>query len=221
MLVRMPHLVLLLATACGATEKANDSDSPDANGGAAGTSSADEDPCDAPNAFPIWGKRYDAERDCIDTENAIEGVACTLRPEAGDDPYYSDGFTCLQSKTSEDQVWVFAYNRIGFNAARWERCAGAPLIAPMGCYAAGCPSAPRSTCSLEETRRMFSCGPTSEYNEDCCGRPDCETDGDCAENEACVEFKSLGQWYCWDNPGNTCDCGGPLGAAPRFKCIEN
>jgi hypothetical protein len=227
---RVPDLALafLLALGCGATRKDDKKPFSTADGGAAGMpsqvagmSSQEDDPCDAPSAFPIWGKPYDAERDCIDTENPVEGVACTIQPQEGDDPYYSDGFTCLQSKASGERVWVFAFNRVGFKASVWERCPDVPLIsiAPKGCYAAECPTAPRSTCSLAETRRMYGCGPTSEYDENCCGRPACETDEDCADNEACVEFTTLGQLYCWDNPGNTCDCGGPRGGAPRPKCI--
>ncbi len=180
---------------------------------------SDAGPCDAANAFPIFGKTYDFERDCIDTEQPVEGVACSLQPQEGDDPYYSDGFTCLESKVDGTRVWVFAFNRVGFKSSLWARCSDAPLIAPKGCYAADCPSAPRSTCSLAETRAMFACGPTSEYDEQCCGRPDCKTDEDCGDNEACVSFETLGQWYCWDNPGNICDCGGPFGGAARLKCM--
>jgi len=211
-------LVTLLVLGCGATEKDHKKPPSTVDGGAAGMPSH-EDPCDAANAFPIWGKPYDAERNCIDTENPVEGVACNIQPQEGDDPYYSDGFTCLQSKADGKRFWVFAFYRVGFNSSIWEECPDAPLIAPVGCYAAGCSNAPRSTCSLEETRRMYACGRASEYDENCCGRPDCKTDADCADNETCTEFITLGQWYCWDNPGNTCDCGGPPGGAPRPKCI--
>lgn len=207
----------LVVIACGTS-----SSSPgrsDGDGGSGGTSEPSPTACSAPNAFLIWGKPYDAERDCIDTEHPIEGVACTLKPQEGDDPYYSDGFTCLQRKTNGDQVWVFAYNRVGFDEAIWDRCPNAPLIAPKGCYAAGCERAPRSTCSLEKTRAEFKCGGESEYDENCCSRADCETDGDCSEGEVCTQVMTLGQWYCWDNPGNPCDCGGPRFAAPARKCV--
>lgn len=187
-------------------------------GGSGSESLAPRSPCDASNAFPIWGKRYDVERDCIDTDKPVEGVACTLQPQEGDDPYYSDGFACLENKDTHEQLWVFAFNRVGFDEALWQRCPNAPLVAPKGCYAAGCASAPRSSCPLEQTKEMFGCGPTNEFDESCCGRPVCKTDGDCGANEQCATFQTLGQWYCWDNPGNTCDCGGPLYGPPVLRC---
>jgi len=220
-------IVLPFALACGLTTTTpahrEPSDGGASHSGGALNAGGAPDPapraCDAPNAFPIWAKPYDAQRDCIDTENAIDIVACTLQPQEGDDPYYSDGFVCLQQRGTGKQVWVFAFNRVGFDADTWERCADAPLIAPKGCYAAGCAAAPRSSCSLAETKKQFACGAESEYDENCCGRQDCDEDSDCAEGEACREAESSGQWYCWDNPGNSCDCGGPAGGGPRRKCF--
>jgi hypothetical protein len=177
-------------------------------------------PCDAPNAWPLWGHAYDAERDCIDTETYTENVGCKLTP-ADDDPdrYYADGFSCLRRLTDGQAFWVFSFYRLAHDPAIWERCPDEPELPPKGCYAADCPSAPRSTCSLEETKKIF-CSPTSEFDENCCGRQPCEDGPEaCGVGEECVAVGTLGQIDCWDNPGNPCDCGGPYGGPAKMLCM--
>lgn len=212
----------LAGWSCGSTEaKQSGSAGETGDAGAASTAS----PCSASNAFPIWGKPYDAERDCIDTETHLEAVGCTLQPQEGDDPYYSDGNSCLRRLSDGQEYWAFAYNRLGFDTSIWERCPDArPGIAPKGCYAAGCTEAPRSTCSLEDTKKHYNCSATGEYDENCCGRTPCEGDDDCSAGEECRAVGSAGQWWCWDNPnpldpGNTCDCGGPYGGPAKMLCM--
>lgn len=220
---RLAFLVVAMLLACGRVKRPGSADaSGDAGSaaqtGAGGSAEAAGDPCDAPNAFPIWGKPYDAERDCIDTETHIDDVACTLRPEPGDpDFYYSDGFSCLKRLADNQVVWVFAFNRLGFDPNVWENCTPREHIAPKGCYAAGCTDAPRSSCSLELTKQHYDCSATGEYDENCCGQT-CATDEDCATGQECVGVTGAGQWWCWDNPGNICDCGGPFGGR-KMRCL--
>ncbi len=42
---------------------------------------------------------------------------------------------------------------------------------------------------------------------------------ECASDEECVSVPSVGQWYCWDNPGSDCDCGGPFGGPSKLLCM--
>jgi hypothetical protein len=198
----------------------------DAGAGASQGGVPGRSPCDAPNAFPLWGKAYDAERDCIDTETHTENVGCSITPEEGaPDWYYTDGFSCLRRLADGQEFWVFAFKRLGHDPAVWGRCPDAPILPPKGCYAAACPSAPRSTCSLEQTKKWFGCSATTEFDADCCGRQPCEDEPDvCAANEQCVAVGTLGQIDCWDNPNpadpaNPCDCGGPYGGPGKMLCM--
>ncbi len=189
------------------------------SGGTLDSGGVPESPCEGERAFPIWGKPYDSERDCIDTEATLEGVACTIQPAEDasvEEQYYSDGFACVRRLSDGKVYWVFAFNRLGFDPNIWERCPNEPTLAPKGCYAAGCTEAPRSSCSLEETKKQYNCSATGEYDENCCGRQPCEDSDDCATEEECRMVSSYGQWWCWDNPGNPCDCGGPFGG---FKML--
>ena len=158
-------------------------------------------PCDASNAFPIWGKLYDAERDCIDTETHLDAVACNLVPgpdASAEERNYSEGFACLRRLSDGREFWVFAFSHLGFDSSLWERCPNEPKVPPKGCYAAGCTEAPRSSCSLEETRKQYDCTATGEYDENCCGRKTCGGPEDCGTDEQCLLVDSSGQWWCWD-----------------------
>jgi hypothetical protein len=195
-----------------------------AGGGSGGTldsGGVPESPCEGERAFPIWGKPYDPERDCIDTETTLENIACTIQPAPDasvEEQYYSDGFSCVRRLADGKMYWVFAFNRLGFDPNLWERCPNEPALAPVGCYAAGCVEAPRSSCSFEETKKRYDCSATGEYDENCCGRQPCEVTEDCAGGEECRAVPSFGQWWCWDNPGNACDCGGPFGGL-KMLCM--
>jgi hypothetical protein len=211
--------------ACGRTERSGD-EAPSGNGAAidAGSASAAklESPCDDERAFAIWGKRYDPERDCIDTEVALEDVACTIQPAPDasvEEHYFSDGFSCVRRLSDGERYWVFAFNQLGFDPNVWERCADEPVLAPKGCHAAGCTEAPRSSCSLAETQKWFDCSATGEYDENCCGRQPCEDSGDCRSDEECRSVPSSGQMWCWDSSESQCDCGGPHGGPNKQLCV--
>jgi hypothetical protein len=192
------------------------------NAGAAGAATdLEANPgCDSSRAFSIWGKPYDPDRDCIDVDNRLDNVACQLNP-ADDDPnrFGGVGFACLERLSDGSQYWVFSNHYLGFDARTWKRCAEERLVAPKGCYAAGCPEAPRSSCTLEETRQWYNCSDTGEYDANCCGRQACSSTTECAPDEECRSVTdSAGQWYCWDYPGG-CDCGGPFGGPPKRLCM--
>lgn len=187
---------------------------------AAGASVEDNVGCASSNAQPIWGKPYDPELDCIDVDEPLDAVACQVNP-ADDDPnqYTGVGFACVERIADGKQYWVFSLHYLGFDTREWKRCTDEPPLAPKPCYAAGCPSAPRSSCTLEETRGWFNCSSTGEYDENCCGRQECSASDECSSDEECREvYDSAGQWYCWDYPGG-CDCGGPRGGPPRRLCM--
>lgn len=212
-----------MATCCGTTDR---SPSQASDAGAAGARAADgggasgaAPGCDGENAFAIWGKPYNAEQDCLEVDQPLPDVACTIRPDESDpDFYYADGNACLERLADGAKYWVFSYFRLGFDATVWRRCANEPALAPKGCYAAGCTEAPRSTCTLGQTRLHYDCSATGEYDANCCGRQTCRSADDCAAGEECVSVASAGQWYCWDYPGG-CDCGGPAGGPPKMLCM--
>lgn len=182
----------------------------------AGNTSSGSSCGDAEKTFPLWGHAYDAKRDCIDTESYLENVGCIV---LDGDPYAADGYACLERLSDRQQFWVFAFYRLEFDPTGWRRCPDAPILPPKGCYAADCPSSPRSTCSLAETRNKFGCGPRAEFDENCCGRATCELPKDCRPGEQCVLVDTRGQIDCWDNPGNPCDCGGAPGGPRKRLCL--
>jgi hypothetical protein len=184
-----------------------------------GGASAAAPGCDGENVFAIWGKPYNAEQDCLDVDHPLADLACTVKPSEGDPDFnYSDGNACLERLADGARFWVFSLFRLGFDATVWRRCANEPPIAPKGCYAAGCTEAPRSTCTLGQTRLHYDCSTTGEYDENCCGRQPCESGDECGAGEQCVSVPSAGQWYCWDSAAG-CDCGGPFGGPPKMVCM--
>ena len=220
----------LLMIACGSTDRNDMPGNLGGSGGDGGASNAaqagnavgglaDDVGCSSPNAFPLWGKPYDVANDCIEVDRPLENVACQINPTE-DDPnqFVGVGFACLERLPDGAQYWVYSLHSLGFDAEAWKLCADAPPIAPKGCYAAGCPYAPRSSCSLEDTRQQYQCSATGEFDENCCGRQPCSKSSDCQAGEECQSVNSSGQWYCWDYPGG-CDCGGPMGGPPRRLCM--
>lgn len=83
----------------------------------------------------------------------------------------------------------------------------------------GCPDAPPSSCSLSQTRRAFPCDAEGGYDEGCCGRLSCDENEDCPPSEECRSVSVGGMMQCWDNPGNSCDCAGPLLAYMDRRCV--
>jgi len=210
-------VAVALAAACG---KAGNSD--ENVGGARNDGFGDNRGCEQVDSTSLWGKPYDSARDCIDVDHPLEDVACQVRPTAGSpDEFRSVGFACLERLADARQFWVFSLHDLGFDEQLWRRCPNEPPLAPKACYASGCPSAPRSLCSLEETRQEFNCSRTGEYDESCCGRQECSSSTECAPGQECRSvLDSVGQWYCWDSPSG-CDCGGPFGGPPRRLCMPN
>lgn len=209
-------LIALAAFSCSQDEEhVNGID----DAGGTGPHCTEPSPCVGPNAFPLPARRFDEARSCIDTDVTIDGVACTLTPEPDDpDRYHSDGYSCLKRLSDGAMFWVFAFYRLGFDPCQWARCPDAPLLPPKGCYAADCPSGPRSTCSLAKTKEWFDCGREGEFDENCCGRAPCE-DADCSDGETCIAVPTIGQIDCWQTSNDDCDCGGPYGGPSKMLCM--
>lgn len=202
---------------CG---KAAQSSSVGSGGDSAAGGVPNDSPCAAPNAFAIWGKQYLPGRDCIDTEAPTERVACNLIPDENDPDRYPDpGFHCIRRLEDDAVFWAFAFNDFGFDAREYELCDNHSGRSPTPCFAAGCYDAPHSSCSLAQTRKQFACNSEGGYDESCCGRSPCEQDSDCEAGQECRFVSVGGMWECWDNPGNPCDCGGPLAAFMDRRCV--
>jgi hypothetical protein len=215
----------LAVQACGKNEKVNGAPDPNLSAGGAsdvgagGADSTSTGGCDSPAAFTIVGLPYNAASDCIEVDQVVNVEACTIRPGPDDNPNESDGFSCIERLSDGAQFWVFAFYRLGIDSSKWRLCDSRQGIPPKACYAAGCTGAPRSSCSLDDTRRVFSCGDADhEFDENCCARPNCVDSSDCMPGQECRGALSLGQWYCWNN-SEGCDCGGPAGGPLRRVCL--
>lgn len=198
-------VAFLLTSSCGESATSHD---------------AENSECETPTAVPIWGKQYSAENDCIDTEKPIEAVGCNLVPtDDSDDRFPDPGFHCVRRLADGAEFWAFAFHDFGFEANQYELCDNRSGVVPRPCYATDCIDAPRSSCSLAQTRKHFACNAEGGYDEGCCGRPVCEQDADCDADQECRRVAIGGMWECWDNPGNPCDCGGPAAAYMGLRCV--
>lgn len=159
------------------------------------------------------GVRYDPDLKCLDTEDiALVGCRGTQ---------HLSGYWCVRRRSDGEEFWATTGDELVFDSSDWEACP-ADVIPPPPCFAVQCEKAPRSLCFESDTRAQFDCGgPSSEWDENCCARPECIQPSDCASGESCAEIVTRASWDCWPVAGAaTCDCGGTPGGPSRFACVE-
>lgn len=184
----------------------------DKTGGQGGIDSLPAGPVDcADDPNPLLGVFVDQALGCVLTEAPRRVVACQGEEEVSAGTYAS---SCVRHVASGEQFWVTSpYNPK--LAPGWERCSELPSDPPPPCFARHCPANefgqpgyPDSTCTEAQTRDLFQCGkPSSQWDVECCKRPTCETNADCADGEECREFVDEQYRYAWPL-GERCDSGG-------------
>jgi hypothetical protein len=204
-------VALFLLLSCGNTARK----SPDGSDGegAAGTGGTSEtaDPCTG--LAKHLGVRYDEAGACLDTRDVIE-TGCGGEPLMG-------GYYCLQRKSDGVKYWVVAVDALVVDEALWTFCSSdRSMLPPPPCFASACDATPVTLCTQAQTEANYACGSAeSEWDENCCRRPDCATDSDCPDGGTCIAVGTHAFWDCWPTPGNTCDCGGTLGGRDRMVCM--
>jgi hypothetical protein len=190
-------------------------------------------PC-SEESFDLLGVAVDESLGCLLTDEPPEPVACQ------GDRNESESYThsCVQHSASGERYWVTISSRQRVLADGWEACSERIAAPPPPCFARECAGPnefgqrgyPDSLCSEADTRRLFDCGGAqSAWDENCCRRPLCESEMDCAGvGQVCrALYGSWGYRHAWPhvagfaNYSQTgCDSGGlPSGGTGGFMCI--
>lgn len=166
---------------------------------------------------PIQGVPFDKSRGCVDTLQPLTGIACI------DEGEVEPGYFCVRrlSDGQEFSGWS-ALRKPVLDERFWEACP-ADGSAPRPCFAVDCTlGAAPTTCTLEQSREQLFCGDdVHEWDENCCLRMDCTSDGDCNIGERCKETHSQ-SLQCGPGAPGHCTCGGPLNIGPsRLRCVAD
>jgi hypothetical protein len=188
----------------------------------------------------IPGVAYDPAQDCVDSSVSELLQVCTNFESA---PLYI--YQCQRRLSDGREYWLNSATKLT-PPVGWEHCDAATIHQevkpPRPCFALGCPETNEfggpgtveSTCTPDATKAMLGCGQPNYYghetywDEDCCHRRSCESDGDCAAGQECRVITADHYIYCWvskpqEEPFDpeACACGGSLGGPSAGWCFTS
>lgn len=229
-------LALMLALAgCGCAASKRDGASTRGDEGGAGNGGGGSDasgarsypePVTCPGSYAIVGVPEDMDNRCTLNDSPIKLVCASAKRRDHFDRF------CLRYLPTGQRFWIVTRDDPELTQD-WALCStpdDASEILPP-CFAKECtpdhlgrPGPPDSLCSEAETRRLWQCGGTGFYDENCCLRESCETDEDCPAGLVCRQGR-FGWYYlqAWPQAynGEGCDRGGASLDATRYVCMPS